>query len=76
MRLRGKFFALGETHEHICIYHLIPKLKRLRAGGVHTARPIVPNFKDFNAALMHVCTVLKIRNGDMIPERNAQGELI
>lgn len=76
MRLRGLFFEFGETHEHICLYHAIPKLKRLRSGGVHTARRIKPDFLDFDSALEHVCSVLNIQNGGMIPDRNAQGELL
>lgn len=74
--LRSKFFAVGETHEHLCIYHIAPKLLRLRSGGVHTASPINPDFADFDAALHHVCAVLKIQNGDRIPSCNAQGALL
>jgi hypothetical protein len=73
--LRGKFFCARETHEHNCIFHLIPKLKRLRAGGVHTARKIDPDFANYEAALAHVCAMLKIQNGDRIPVRTAQPEL-
>ncbi len=73
--LRGIFFSVGETHEHNCIYHVIPKLKRLRSGGVHTARRITPDFANYEGALGYVCAILKIQNGDKIPERNAQPEL-
>jgi hypothetical protein len=73
--LRGLFFSRGETHEHNCIFHVIPRMKKLRTGGVHIARKIYPDFINYEAALCHVCAMLKIQNGDKIPQRNAQSEL-
>ena len=73
--LRGLFFCSGETHEHNCIYHVIPRLGKLRSGGVQTARKIHPDFANYDSALAYVCATLKIQNCDKIPARNAQAEL-
>ena len=74
--LRGEFFDFGTTHEHVFIYHAIPKMKRLRTGGVQTARKIEPDFATFKDTLAHSCATLRMENWVDVPPPNLQGELL
>ena len=72
----GRLFLSGETHEHCCLDHAIESENRIKSGGVHFARPILPDFQNFNEALAYVCEKIHIVNGDEIPPPGAQGSLL
>jgi len=74
--LRGSYMDVGQTHEHICVYHADLKKREIRAGGVQTAAVITPDFGDFNDALRYVCDTLKIGNLGDIPPQKSQGTLV
>jgi hypothetical protein len=73
--LKGGFFDVGETHEHICFDHAVEEENRIRSGGVQTARKIDPDFDSFQEALKYVCVRLNVENFADIPVPNIQGVL-
>ena len=73
--LAGRFFADGETHEHICLDH-VDGQGIVKSRDVHAARPLPLDPHDFNEALTYVCARLNIVNGNEILPPEAQGELL
>ncbi|MDG4892728.1 hypothetical protein P9272_03915 [Mesorhizobium sp. WSM4976] len=71
----GLHFVMGQTHDHICLDHVIESEGRIRSGDVQCARPINPDFENFDEALAFACAKLNIVNRDNIPPRSAQGSL-
>src|SRR5271166_2285918 len=65
--LRGLVFGAGESHEHICFDHSADREGRLRAGGVHSATKIDPDFPSYADALAYVCAKLNLSNCVEIP---------
>ncbi len=72
---RGLPFRPGETHHHCCLDHTVDAEGRIRAGDVQCARPIVPDFRNFDEALAFACDTLRIWNRADIPRPGDQGAL-
>ena len=72
---RGLHFPEGRTHEHWCTDHAVESEDRIRSGDVHCARPVEPDFQDFDTALSYVCARICILHRDHFPKPTMQGDL-
>lgn len=72
---RGRSFAARETHDHICLDHVVEGEERIRSGDVQCARPVKPEFKKFAEALAFACVKLNLQNCSDIPEPGDQWAL-
>lgn len=71
----GLYFEPGDTHEHCCLDHAVPMEDRIKVGGVHLARPVVPDFLNYSQVLSYACDRLRIGNGATIPPPGDQQSL-
>jgi hypothetical protein len=75
LELQGLFIDEGVTHAHSCLDHIDDETGEVRAGGVHTARVIWPDFTTYDEALMWFCSQTRIINPGDIPPPPTQGEM-
>lgn len=72
----GMMFSPGDTHEHCCLDHASESEDLIKPPGVHLARPISPDFRNFAQVLAHACGKLRIMNPDAIPPPEDQSSFI
>jgi hypothetical protein len=73
--LQGLFIDVGVTHAHSCLDHIDSETGDVLAGGVHTARVVIPDPATYDEALIWFCTQTRIINPGDIPPPPAQGEM-